>query len=56
MFISKDEILQKGIPVIPILCSCQLFDLAQTMMASVFRGLGRQYMASILTFIQFYNA
>jgi len=55
LFIEDDQerILQKGIPVVTILCICEFFDIAQTTMGSILRGLGKQKEASILTFIQF---
>lgn len=54
LFLDKENLKEKGLPVIPILLSCEFFDVAQTIMGAVFRGLGKQLSASILTFIQFY--
>jgi hypothetical protein len=54
IFLDKPDVLERGIPVIPILCLCEMFDMGQSIMASIFRGLGKQLSASILTFVQFY--
>jgi multidrug resistance protein, MATE family len=54
MFINKENIIKKGMTVVPMLLLSEFFDLGQTIMCAVFRGLGKQASASILTFIQFY--
>jgi MATE family multidrug resistance protein len=54
LFIDKDYIIEKGLKCIPILCLCELFDFGQTVLSSVFRGLGKNLVASGLTFVQFY--
>jgi MATE family multidrug resistance protein len=54
IFIDKENIINKGLTVIPMLLIAEFFDMGQTIMCAVFRGLGRQASASILTFIQFY--
>lgn len=54
LFINKENIIKKGMTVVPMLLISEIFDLGQTIMCAAFRGLGRQSSATILTFIQFY--
>lgn len=54
LFIDKSSLINKGAEVIPVLCLCEMFDVAQIVMSAFFKGLGKQVSASILTFIQFY--
>jgi MATE family multidrug resistance protein len=54
IFINLQNLIDKGLAVIPILLVTEFFDIGQTIMCAVMRGLGKQYSASILTFIQFY--
>ncbi len=50
----QENIVTKGIEVIPILCINNLSDILQTMLCNVCRGLGKQLIASLCTFINFY--
>jgi len=54
IFLNIDRLIQKGTPIIPILCIYQLGDVIQTVLSAVMKGLRKQFTASILTVIQFY--
>lgn len=54
IFIDDVELLEKGKPLIVILCIAEIFDSTQSVMASIYRGLGKQRVASVICFVQFY--
>lgn len=54
IFLDIDRLIEKGTPVVPVLCMYQIFDVMQTVLGSSMRGLRKQVTASILTIIQFY--
>ncbi len=54
LFIDNKDIIEKGMPVIPMLCIAELFDILQSILCAVMKALGKNVIASVLTFIQFY--
>jgi len=54
IFVDDPNLLKLGRPIIIILAVGEIFDVTQSVMASIFRGLGKQRQASIIAFIQFY--
>jgi MATE family multidrug resistance protein len=46
--------LTKGRPVIVILAIGEIFDITQSVMGSIYRGLGKQRQASLIAFFQYY--
>jgi len=54
LFLDDEDVLAKGHAVIPVLCIANLFDVTQTILSSVCRGLGKQLFASLITFFNFY--
>lgn len=54
MYIDEEDILAKGETVIPLICLLDLFDMIQTILCSVCRGMGKQMYASLITFMNFY--
>jgi MATE family multidrug resistance protein len=54
IFLDIDRLIQKGTPIVPILCMYQIFDVIQGVLSSVMRGLRKQFIATLLTLIQFY--
>jgi MATE family multidrug resistance protein len=54
LFLDDEDVLAKGRAVIPILCIANLFDVTQSILSSVCRGLGKQLFASLITFFNFY--
>ena len=54
MFIDIDTLIEKGTPIIPILCIYQLGDVMQGVLSAAMKGLRKQCTAVVLTLIQFY--
>ena len=55
IFVKEDEeFIKKATPIIYILFFQQIFDLSQTINAFTYRGLGKQLIASLVTFINLY--
>lgn len=54
MFTQNNDIIERGQPVIFYLCFTCFLDTTQYTLSSVLRGLGKQTLASIMGFIQFY--
>lgn len=54
IFTNEERILELGYPVLFVLTFSEFFDLIQTSLVSVFRGIGRQYTASALMFVHYY--
>jgi MATE family multidrug resistance protein len=53
-FVEDEEIIEKGSPILYLLFAQQIFDISQTIIACYYRGLGKQLMASIIAFVNFY--
>jgi len=51
---TAEDIVEKGAPLVYIIVVNQIFDMSQTLLASVYRGLGKQLMASVVAFVTFY--
>ena len=55
LFVNEnEEFIKKATPIVYILFFQQIFDLSQTIIAYIYRGLGKQLLASIVAFINFY--
>jgi MATE family multidrug resistance protein len=54
IFVDDTSLLEKGRPLIVVLAVGEIFDATQSVMASIYRGLGKQRQASIIAFVQFY--
>jgi multidrug resistance protein, MATE family len=54
MFFDIDRLIEKGTPIISVLCFYEIFDVMQTVFCSAMKGLRKQITASVLTIIQFY--
>jgi MATE family multidrug resistance protein len=54
IFVDDSSLLEKGRPLIVVLAVGEIFDATQSVMASIYRGLGKQSQASIIAFVQFY--
>jgi MATE family multidrug resistance protein len=54
LYIHDDEIVTKAKEVIPIVCFYTLADMAQNTMAGMFRGLGKQLIATKIAMFNFY--
>lgn len=54
LFIDQEDVIEKGKEIILILGLVNLFDLMQTVLSSICRGLGKQLIASLIVFINFY--
>ena len=55
LFIKEDEeFIKKATPIVYILFFQQIFDHSQTVIAYIYRGLGKQLLASLVAFINFY--
>jgi multidrug resistance protein, MATE family len=54
MYIDQEDVIEKGEDVLIVLCLLNLFDMTQTIFGCVCRGLGKQLIASLIVFINFY--
>jgi putative MATE family efflux protein len=54
IFIDDDSLISKGIPLVVLLAVGEIFDITQGVMACIYKGLGKQRHASIISFFQFY--
>ena len=54
IFTNEEKLLELAYPVLIVISISEYVDLIQTMLVSIFRGIGRQYTASILMFIHYY--
>lgn len=54
IFTQEEEIRKLGYSVCLVLTFSEFFDLTQTCLVAIFRGIGRQYTASILMFVHYY--
>jgi MATE family multidrug resistance protein len=54
IFVDDVKLLEKGKPLVIILAIGEIFDATQSIMAAIYRGLGKQRQASIIAFSQFY--
>lgn len=54
IFTQEENILEIGYSVLPIMGCSEFFDFVQTSLVSIFRGIGKQYTASIFMFCHYY--
>ena len=50
----NEDFIKKATPIVYILFFQQIFDISQTIIAYIYRGLGKQLLASLVAFINFY--
>ncbi|MCQ2818087.1 MAG: hypothetical protein MJ252_12545 [archaeon] len=54
-FTTEDELIDMAVRVIPFLCMNQFLDNSQSCMMAIFKGLGKQYMASAFMLLTMYG-
>jgi len=54
IYVNEEPVLKKGEKVIPLLCIAVLFDITQSILCCVCRGLGKQLIASGICFFNMY--
>jgi len=54
IFTDEKDVLLKGEPIIPILCLGSIFGITQSILSSIFKGLGKHVIASLILFFNFY--
>jgi MATE family multidrug resistance protein len=53
-FIDDEDLLTKGSVLVVVLAIEEIFDMTQGVLGCIYKGLGKQRQASIITFLQFY--